>query len=158
MSSLAATQADGYYIPRSYHDSGSYKRQSVSQHAGSAGHNQYLLRGVVRFELPLPAVCTTCGTAIGKGTRFNARKTRVDNYHSSIIYEFRFKCGKCEHECVVRNDPKTRDYLYVSGIRKKVVEFDALEAGARGTVECGPDVGGKPDVLGLDDPIARLER
>jgi len=41
MSSLSATQADGYYIPPSYIESGAYKKQSINQYAKSKGHNQY---------------------------------------------------------------------------------------------------------------------
>eukprot|EP00540_Astrosyne_radiata_P016122 CAMPEP_0116853432 /NCGR_PEP_ID=MMETSP0418-20121206/17911_1 /TAXON_ID=1158023 /ORGANISM="Astrosyne radiata, Strain 13vi08-1A" /LENGTH=46 /DNA_ID= /DNA_START= /DNA_END= /DNA_ORIENTATION= len=44
MSSLAATQADGYYCQ--------YKKKSKNQFAGSKGHNQFSQKGVVRFELP----------------------------------------------------------------------------------------------------------
>jgi coiled-coil domain-containing protein 130 len=52
MSSLAATQADGYYLPPEYYDSGTYKKKSKNQFANSKGHNQYVQSGVVRFELP----------------------------------------------------------------------------------------------------------
>jgi coiled-coil domain-containing protein 130 len=52
MSSLAATQADGYYLPPEYYDSGTYKKKSKNAFAKSKGHNQYEQSGVVRFELP----------------------------------------------------------------------------------------------------------
>lgn len=42
MSSLAATQADGYYVPPDYYDSGAYKKQTKNQFNKSKGHNQFL--------------------------------------------------------------------------------------------------------------------
>jgi len=79
MSSLAATQADGMYIPPSYYENGAYKKKSISQHnhAGFRGHNQFLQRGVARFELPFDGFCTKCDAIVGKGTRFNAHKAHV---------------------------------------------------------------------------------
>mmetsp|Transcript_24744 Transcript_24744/g.27697 ORF Transcript_24744/g.27697 Transcript_24744/m.27697 type:complete len:82 (-) Transcript_24744:1301-1546(-) len=67
MSSLSATQSDGYYLPPEYYESGAYLKQSRNQFAASrndknnvnnreqrirTGHNQWLKYGVVRFELP----------------------------------------------------------------------------------------------------------
>ena len=46
MSSLAATQADGMYIPPDYLESGAYKKKSLNQYANSKGHNQFLQRNV----------------------------------------------------------------------------------------------------------------
>ena len=81
MSSLAATQADGYYVPVEYFESGAYKKQSKNQFNSSSsssssknnknsnkkgsgggggqghGHNQWLQNGVVRFELPHRGRC-----------------------------------------------------------------------------------------------------
>jgi len=95
MSSLAATQADGYWIPEDYYTTGAYKKKSISQFNGSKGHNQYLQRSVVRFELPFDGFCTKCDTIVGKGTRFNAHKAHVDDYFTSKIYEFTTKCRSC---------------------------------------------------------------
>ena len=135
MSSLAATQADGYYKPSSYFDSGDYKKKSVSAHAGSKGTNQSELLGVVRFELPIHGVCTNCDHHIRKGTRFNAKKDHVDDYYSTKIYKFVFKCYECKKTCEVRNDPKNADYVYLNGLRKKVQEFDTAEAGSLGVFD-----------------------
>lgn len=95
MSSLAATQADGYHLPDEYYTSGAYKKKSISQFNGSKGHNQYLQRSVVRFELPFDGFCTKCSAIVGKGTRFNAHKAHIDDYFSSKIYEFTTKCRSC---------------------------------------------------------------
>ncbi|KAL9178951.1 hypothetical protein ACHAXT_011924 [Thalassiosira profunda] len=138
MSSLAATQADGYYIPPSYHDSGAYKKKSVSQHnqPGFKGHNQFLQRNVCRFELPFDGFCTKCQNIVGKGTRFNAHKAHVDDYFTTKIYEFTTNCRACQEcEFKIRTNPKERTFDYVSGIRKKVEEFDSAEAGTRGVID-----------------------
>ncbi|KAL7474384.1 hypothetical protein ACHAW6_000359 [Cyclotella cf. meneghiniana] len=140
MSSLAATQADGYYIPPSYYASGAYKSKSISQHAGSKGHNQYLTRSIVRFELPYDGFCTKCHAIVGKGTRFNAHKAHVGDYFTSKIYEFTTKCRACAGcEFKIRTNPKEQAFDYVVGIRRKVEEFDSLEAGTHGVIDT--DVG-----------------
>jgi coiled-coil domain-containing protein 130 len=67
MSSLAATQADGYYIPPAYLESGAYKKKSLNQYNNSKGHNQYLTRSVCRFELPTrPRGVSVWGQAVAK--------------------------------------------------------------------------------------------
>ena len=95
MSSLNATQADGYYVPPEYYSSGAYKKKSINQFQKSKGHNQYLERGVVRFELPYDGFCELCESHVGKGTRFNAHKKHVDNYYTSKIWEFTMTCRVC---------------------------------------------------------------
>ena len=73
MSSLSATQSDGYYLPPEYYDSGHYKKVSRNRFAVESevgaqknnssnnstatkkikiGHNQWLKHGIIRFELP----------------------------------------------------------------------------------------------------------
>jgi hypothetical protein len=136
MSSLAATQADGYYIPPAYLESGAYKKKSLNQFNNSKGHNQYLTRSVARFELPFDGFCTRCHAIVGKGTRFNAHKAHVDDYFTSKIYEFTTKCRACgECEFKIRTNPKERTFDYVVGLRKKVEEFDSAEAGTHGVVD-----------------------
>lgn len=136
MSSLAATQADGYYVPPEYYDSGQYKKKSRNQFVGSKGHNQYLQKGVVRFELPEHGFCTGCGAHVGKGTRFNAHKEKSDNYFTSPIYKFTMKCLICaKTEFVIQTNPKERGFDYLQGIQKQIREFDTTEAGTTGTVD-----------------------
>eukprot|EP00978_Attheya_sp_CCMP212_P021906 scaffold64406_cov53-Attheya_sp.AAC.4 len=77
MSSLASTQADGYYVPPEYLDSGAYKKQSINQFVGSKGHNQYLQNSMVWFELPYHGMYKKCQVPVDKGTRFNAQKSHV---------------------------------------------------------------------------------
>jgi hypothetical protein len=80
MSSLSATQSDGYYLPPEYFESGAYKKVSRNRFAAETeasgrdksgkklkqkqkpsrvGHNQWLKHGVVRFELPEKASAQT---------------------------------------------------------------------------------------------------
>lgn len=62
--------------------------------------------------------------SIGAGHRFNAQKKTVGKYLDSIsIYEFRMKCPNCKNEMVIRTDPKSCDYIYVSGIKKLYSEY-----------------------------------
>jgi coiled-coil domain-containing protein 130 len=136
MSSLSATQADGYYIPPEYYTSGQYKKRSLNQFNGSKGHNQFLQKGVVRFELPYDGFCIPCGAHVSRGTRFNAAKTKNGAYLTSPIYEFRMKCRICAAvEFVIRTNPKQQSFDYVSGIHKQVQEFDTVEAGTVGVID-----------------------
>jgi coiled-coil domain-containing protein 130 len=140
MSSLSATQADGYYAPPEYYDSGQYKKTSRNQLAGSKGHNQYLQRSVVRFELPYDGFCIECGAYVSKGTRFNAQKSNAGAYLTSPIYEFRMKCRICAAvEFVIRTNPKERGFDYVSGIHKQVQEFDTGAARTAGVMDTEDD-------------------
>jgi len=116
MSSLSATQSDGYYLPPEYFESGAYKKVSrnrfaaeteaserdkrgkkLEQKPSRVGHNQWLKHGVVRFELPEKAVCLGCKQSVGRGTRFNARKTKTDqSYFTTPIFEFKLSCRNCQ--------------------------------------------------------------
>ncbi|GMI16477.1 hypothetical protein TrLO_g12843 [Triparma laevis f. longispina] len=156
MSSLNATQADGYYHPPSYIESGDYKKKSISQHAGSKGTNQSQLYGVVRFELPFKCVCTHCEKIIGKGTRFNAKKDNAGEFYSSKIYKFTLKCYECKGTMVLRTNPEKADYDFVSGIRRKVETWDTDAAGSLGVFDMNnkSQLHSKPAA----DPIGKLER
>jgi len=74
MSSLAATQSDGFYFPPNYdgrRDGGLSKFNTNGQYKGS---NQYQQSGIIRFELPFDAWCLQCEAHLSKGLRFNAKK------------------------------------------------------------------------------------
>jgi coiled-coil domain-containing protein 130 len=136
MSSLAATQADGYYLPVEYFESGAYKTKSKNQFNGSKGHNQYLTKNIVRFELPYDGFCQGCGAHVSKGTRFNAQKTKAGNYFSTTIWKFNMKCRACaSQEFVIRTNPSGQSFEFVQGIHKHVQEFDTTEAGTAGVIE-----------------------
>eukprot|EP00978_Attheya_sp_CCMP212_P009304 scaffold21988_cov53-Attheya_sp.AAC.4 len=137
MSSLAATQADGYYVPPEYLDSGAYKKQSINQFVGSKGHNQYLQNSVVRFELPYNGMCKKCQVPVGKGTRFNAQKSHGGLFYlTTKIWEFRMTCRSCaKGKFLIRTNPKEQSFDYVEGIHKTVQEFDTLAAESLGVVD-----------------------
>jgi len=118
MSSLAATQADGYYLPPEYYDSGTYKKKSKNQFANSKGHNQFVKSGVVRFELPYKGVCLSCKTSIARGTRYNAKKVNTgESYFTTQIWEFQMSCRICKHPFRIRTNPQDRGFDYVEGIK-----------------------------------------
>jgi hypothetical protein len=77
---------------------------------------------VVRFPMIYDSKCTNekCPhPSIGAGVRFNAKKKTVGKYLDSIkIYEFSMKCPSCKNIFKIRTDPKSCDYIYVSGIKK----------------------------------------
>eukprot|EP00984_Skeletonema_dohrnii_P032521 scaffold26835_cov85-Skeletonema_dohrnii-CCMP3373.AAC.2 len=159
MSSLAATQADGYHIPDEYYTSGAYKKKSISQFNGSKGHNQYLQRSVVRFELPFNGVCTKCEAVIGKGTRFNAHKAHYLCCKSRVPHLISYPHHN-ESEFKIRTNPKERTFDYVVGIRKKIEEFNSTEAGTHGVIDTdfGPGIfeyrDGKIDAPSKETPEA----
>jgi coiled-coil domain-containing protein 130 len=140
MSSLAATQADGYYIPPAAIDAG----KSKNQLAGSRGHNQFLQRNIVRFELPYKGICRSCKTSIGRGTRFNAKKTKTDqSYFTTPIYEFLIKCRQagCQQSFRIRTNPQQRGFDYVEGItiqQGQDLQLDGAAAGAAGAAALAP--------------------
>lgn len=72
--------------------------------------------------------CDGCGIHIGQGTRYNAQKKKVDMYMSTVIYEFQMKCHFCPQIFIIRTDPKNNTYEYISGIRKKMKEYEASSA------------------------------
>jgi hypothetical protein len=136
MSSLSATQADGYYLPVEYFESGAYKKKSKNQFSGSKGHNQYQVNGVVRFELPYDGFCHGCGAHVSKGTRFNAEKARGGNYFSTVIWEFKMKCRICaKQEFIIKTNPKEQAFDYVDGLHKQIKDFDTNEAGTAGIID-----------------------
>ena len=62
--------------------------------------------------------------SVGAGVRFNAKKSTVGEYLKSIkIYEFRMKCANCDNIFVIRTDPKSCDYVFVSGVKKLFSEY-----------------------------------
>ncbi|CAI5529658.1 unnamed protein product [Closterium sp. Naga37s-1] len=105
---------------------------------------------VIRFEMPFHVWCGGCKSMIAKGVRFNAEKKHIANYLSTKIWSFKMRAACCQHEIEIHTDPKNCDYLVVSGAERKVVEYDAEDAG---TVE----LPSKEEREQLLDPLVRLE-
>lgn len=61
---------------------------------------------IVRFENPFNIWCTSCNGHIAQGVRFNAEKSKVGNYLSTPIWNFRCKCHLCQNWFEIRTDPK----------------------------------------------------
>ncbi len=129
MSSLAAVQADGYYIDPSKFDP---KRGKGSANAVAGSHplgaraSRLRTEGilVVRFELPYDSQCLSCGAFISHGVRFNADKKRVGAYHTTPIWEFSMACSNgCGGKFVIRTCPKDGDYDFLSGVKRRIKDF-----------------------------------
>ncbi|CAF1135458.1 unnamed protein product [Adineta steineri] len=84
---------------------------------------------IIRFEMPYNIWCNTCGNHIGMGVRYNAQKTKIGNYFTTPILQFRMKCHLCDGHFEIKTDPKARDYVIVSGARREEQRWDAAENG-----------------------------
>ena len=63
----------------------------------------------IRFEMPYNIWCNTCGNHIGMGVRYNAEKTKIGNYFTTPILQFRMKCHLCVGYIEIKTDPKVSD-------------------------------------------------
>jgi len=124
MSSLAASQADGFYFPPEYLDNEVNKKMGLSKYQGSKGANQYQQKGIIRFELPFDAWCLKCKRHMSKGTRYNAKKDKCGNYFSTVIFSFTTKCASCDNVFVIKTDPQNNTYDYAEGLRKHEQDFE----------------------------------
>jgi len=179
MSSLAAAQADGYYIPPEY--DGASSKQSISTHNTNgqfSGSNQFQRNGVVRFELPISGWCSRCKRHVGKGIRFNAKKVASGKYFTSTVWRFVMTCPSCPEEFIVDTDPQNASYKYISGITAAAAtdtdtESDIATAGSGAEAGiCNDDEHGVFNSVkeiernnhqtalerGRKDPISRLSR
>ncbi|KAM9958375.1 hypothetical protein ACTFIW_001237 [Dictyostelium discoideum] len=79
---------------------------------------------IIRFEMPFNVWCLGCDCHIGMGVRFNAEKKTVDKYFTSNIYSFKMKCHQCSNQFEIQNDPKNTDYKLISGLKKRIEQFN----------------------------------
>ncbi|CAF5209255.1 unnamed protein product, partial [Rotaria magnacalcarata] len=79
--------------------------------------------------MPYNIWCNTCGNHIGMGVRYNAEKTKIGNYYTTPIFQFRMKCHLCDGHFEIKTDPKARDYVIVSGARREEQRWDAADNG-----------------------------
>lgn len=131
MSSLAAARADNFYFDPERFDPKKRGRDGYNALANShpLGERAKRLKSegilIIRFEMPLDAWCLRCNEHCARGVRFNAEKKKTGNYFSTPIYEFRMTCPSCSNEFVIKTDPQNSDYIYESGLRKKVREYSS---------------------------------
>ena len=59
--------------------------------------------------------CQGCQQSIGKGVRFNSRKTKVGEYLGTQIYEFQMTCHLCSHKLVIATDPANTSFVIKEG-------------------------------------------
>ncbi len=145
MSSLAAAGSDAYYFPPDY--DGRVHGGLSKFNTGSRGNNQAMLKGIIRFELPLDGVCVGCQAYIKRGSRFNAKKEKAGMYFTTTIWSFHMKCEFCRHDFVIKTDPQNDTYDYTSGIRLKIVTDSPIQLDeSRDNVALGKD------------PISNLQR
>jgi coiled-coil domain-containing protein 130 len=150
MSSLAATQADGFYFPPEWTPA----MGGLSKYQGSKGANQYQQSGIVRFELPFDGWCLKCERHICKGHRFNAKKDKIGKYFSTTLFSFSTKCpeSSCDQAFLIKTDPKNRTYDFAEGIRAMVQDF---EPGANDSIiETTKE---ETKILLENDPMYRLQ-
>lgn len=71
----------------------------------------------VRMMLPMSVRCSTCGTFMYKGTKFNTRKEDVigDTYLGLQIFRFYYRCTNCSAEFTMKTDPQSADYILEQG-------------------------------------------
>jgi len=122
MSSLAAVQADGYYIDPLKFDHKKRGRDSANAIAQSNPLRKRMKSEgvlVVRFEMPHNVWCGGCERHIARGVRFNAEKKASGKYLSTTILEFSMKCPSCPMIFKIKTDPKNADYEFIEGCRKQ---------------------------------------
>ena len=155
MSALAAVQADGYYHPPDWDP----RKESRKKYQKSRGSNQYEKYGVIRFELPYHCWCTGCERHLGRGTRFNAKKSKAGMYFTTTIWRFAMKCPTCPQKFVVETDPESRDFAFRIGIRRNEAHVEHMRPEQRtvteGTLKL--DTAATRQRIAVD-PIFRLEK
>ena len=123
MSSLAATQSDGFYFPPEWRP----EFGGLSKYQGSKGANQYQTHGIIRFELPFDAWCLKCSKHMSKGLRFNAKKDKApEKYFTTQIWAFSMRCPNpdCDQNFVIKTDPENDTYNMTEGMRKMDQDFE----------------------------------
>ena len=155
MSAIAAVQADGYYHPPDWDP----QKESRRKHQKSKGSNQYEKHGVIRFELPYNAWCLGCERHLGRGTRFNAKKSKEGKYFTTQIWSFAMKCPTCPQRFVIETDPKNADYAFRAGIKRNEAHVEHVREDQRSATEGTIALDSEATRMRLaKDPIFRLEK
>jgi len=148
---MAERRASNKYYPIEWDPSKGSINTFVGQHplrARAAKLDQGIM--VIRFELPWSTFCTKCDRLLAKGVRFNADKKKVGNYFTTAIWSFKMNCPSCSNPLEVQTDPQNRDYVCVTGLKKRTVEYNATEENQLEKIAQGPDAP-------VADPFQKLE-
>jgi len=106
---------------------------------------------IIRFEMPYNIWCDGCKNHIAMGVRYNAQKTKIGMYYSTPLYKFRMKCHLCDTHFEIKTDPQNKDYVILSGARRKEQRWSMAENEQIVTEE-------KSDIKRLNnDPMFKLE-
>lgn len=106
---------------------------------------------IIRFEMPYNIWCDGCKNHIGMGVRYNAEKTKVGNYYTTPVYQFRMKCHLCDNHFEIKTDPANLDYVIMSGARRQENRWDPLS-----NEQIVPETKETQKKL-FDDPMYKLE-
>lgn len=95
----------------------------------------------VRMMLPFTVRCSTCGTFLHIGTKFNMRKETIqdEDYLGIPILRFFFKCSRCATEITMKTDPRNSDYVCESGASRNYDEWRDLDAAEEALKEAKKD-------------------
>ena len=74
--------------------------------------------------MPFHVRCTQCKNMIAKGVRFNAVRKKAGRYLGTTIFEFTMPCTHCKNTIIIRTDPKSCEYLLMSGCIRYIVDYD----------------------------------
>ena len=77
--------------------------------------------------MPFNCWCLTCNKPIGMGVRYNSEKTKVGNFYSTPIYQFKMGCHLCAGDIIIQTDPEHFQYVIISGARRREQRYDAKD-------------------------------
>lgn len=155
---MAERKATNKYYPPDWDPSkGSVNRHNNSHPLRDRARKIDLGILTVRFEMPFNIWCLGCNNHIGMGVRYNAEKSKIGNYYTTPIYQFKMKCRMCGNHIVLKTDPSKFDYAIVSGFRKQAQPVED-DDGDRGLIGLPAFERAEEAKRRLTDSMLRLER
>ena len=130
-----------------------------SKPGGSKTQEHALNQQKIRTMLPFTVRCSTCGTFLYAGSKFNARKEDVpaDSYIGIKVYRFYLRCTRCSSEFTLKTDPQNADYICEAGATRS--HDPSLRGSLRQTVDAAPQPDGtEEEELPPDAMVAAEQR
>lgn len=94
--------------------------------AAAPNPNDLRRRAICRFQMPFSCVCSSCGTSIARGTKFNCTKEPLPAEYLGIkSWRFRANCRVCSAGFAVKTDPQSQSYICDSGLVRIARPSDA---------------------------------